>query len=338
MKKLLILFVILFLIVSCTPSTPVTTPTSISTPSPIATPTPKRFDVDVYVFHDLNGNGIHEENEPPVHNVWVEISGDSCLLNDLGHCSLGNVIEGPNIIFVNDPEEIYKYITPSFNEDIYVKNGLEVFIEKNTEITIPLVEGPYRSPFRDLETLYIKTWKDLDLQSCFANYVGDRECEYRLDWLGGQNTYDGHDGTDMGVGTDLPIYAMRSGKVITAKPIGEEGFSVLIQDNDPYKGEGRSYQSFVHLNTLEVSPGQEVDPETLIGFGGAATIGGTIHINQYIGVGSEHPANGDFRTNPYVPCPFNQRLWTSFNALAKVIVEIENLDGTSSGPQRQIYP
>jgi hypothetical protein len=51
-------------------------------------------------------------------------------------------------------------------------------------------------------------------------------------------------------------------------------------------------------------------------------------------VGNEHPANPEFQINPYVPCPFEQRLWTSINSLGAEIIERNEL----TQKYKTIYP
>ena len=100
MKGYVILIVTLCLLAltSCNPTTtpttmpePTTTPTKrsiptpTSTPEPTATPTPT-FTLSGAVFFDYNGNGVHDEAEPPVESLEIAIShrdGDWVVQTDM---------------------------------------------------------------------------------------------------------------------------------------------------------------------------------------------------------------------------------------------------------------
>jgi hypothetical protein len=328
---------------------PTTVLPSTFTPEPIATPTitltPILHSLEFKAFYDQNGSGTKDPAEPFLQNIKISLGARECKTNLEGNCSLEQILEGIYKIAIAAPSD-FKYLIPDAYTELPIAQGLEIKVTSDFTVAIPLAEGPYRSPFHDMNKLYIAVWTDLDTGSCFTQ-IGDRKCQYRLDWIGGQNTYDRHDGTDFWLdNNEVKVYPMRAGIVIEAKPVGDEGYSVLIKDKNPFGNEGDSYQSYVHLNTLLVSRNQEVDPNTVLGVGGAQKIGGKIHINPYINVPHGiHPASPDTNKtgyNPYVVCPFANELWTGgLASLGKVVIEISTVDPGKEGAfgkQTQMYP
>lgn len=68
------------------------------------------------VFHDLNGNGIHDAGEPPIPGVMVSNGHDVALTDEEGRYELS--IEGDTVIFVSKPAgyaiEVDEFNTPQF--------------------------------------------------------------------------------------------------------------------------------------------------------------------------------------------------------------------------------
>jgi hypothetical protein len=357
-KTIILAFLVNIVLVSCVPAsmpaptvspsiiTPDSTVTSSPEPtaSPTITPTPILHSVSFKAFYDLNGNGSVDLSESSLQDIEITLGTNGCKTDISGGCVVKQIPEGNATIMLFAPEN-FQYLTPDIYTELPIAQGMEVKVTDDITFFIPLVEGPYRSPFHGLDKIYIGVWTDLDTKSCFTP-IGDRKCQYRLDWRGGKNTYDRHDGTDFWLGTNkYNVYPMRSGTVVEAKPVGNQGFSVLILDKKPV-GSGDSYQSYVHLNTLLVTVNQKVDPNTVLGVGGSQAIGGGLHINPYINVPHRvHPASPDSNItgyNPYVVDPFAENLWTGgLASLGKIVIEISSVDPGNEGAfgkQTQIYP
>jgi hypothetical protein len=106
------------------------------------------YDFDVICFHDLNGNGIKDDNEPPIANVMMDIErmnnqGDNRYVNYVQT----QLISNPEGLmgYSRIPEGIYKLnFTPLVNlGNLYNVYGevQEVVIANNTTIYVPFAES-----------------------------------------------------------------------------------------------------------------------------------------------------------------------------------------------------
>ena len=256
------------------------TPESTQTLTPQPTSTPELYSLSIHTFFDYNGNVEQEEDEPNLSGINNILSNRNCMTDENGNCQIESLLIGDYKLSIEAPDNC-RYITPSISEDVKISDGLNISIQVNTELLLPLVEGPYRSPFRDLEDLYISQWVDLDTQSCLGD-IPDRTCQFRLDWLGGQNIYDGHQGFDVELYDDsVVVYAMREGVVTWARFLSEnDGWEVNINDIQPYSDNGDSYQMLVHMDEIFVEVGDRVNATTILGKGGHG-LNSCVHIGIY---------------------------------------------------------
>jgi hypothetical protein len=293
------------------------------------------------VFHDYSGNGSWEsDREPVIPAVVLNIGNQQTTSSEDGTFAV-SLPSGEHHLSVDAPAR-YRYFTPSLYQEIPLEVGLEIGVGSDGVVKVPLVEGPYRSPFPSKTEVSISVWVDLDTDSCFGQFP-DRDCASNLDWLEGNNTYDGHGGTDFEFGEGilaegLKVHPMRSGVVWLVRAIGEEdGYEVIIKDSEPYRPGQESYQMFAHLRSVSAVEGQQVNPSTAIG-GGTPDHLGKIHVGMYPFVPKDtHPLDGDARVSPHADryaCPFNDRLWTGLGAFHQV-TELVVLEGFAP---RRVYP
>lgn len=100
---------------------------------------------------------------------------------------------------------------------------------------------------------------------------------HREDPTGISGTF--HDGIDFGGTTGTPIMASRSGQVVTASYGGMAGNHVIIQHDNGY------YSYYLHMNSLNVTVGQNVSAGQVVG--GMGTTGNStgVHLHFSISTG-----------------------------------------------------
>jgi len=237
-------------------------PTLTPTPTAVGTPTPVPLDnVEGTLFFDYNGNGLRDENEPPIPNFGVCIkSKDICATTDKdGHFSFISIApEGANISlsFVDpnatNPALAFRYINRWLNEmklPAYEKDGIKVpeqrlndisiselsngFIAKaRSNVSIGLTQGFLTLPFDHKSWFFIYNWVDLNPEKgAVHNYNGiTRVSTFHQDVVNQPlAVLDGHDGIDFAVKNGTKVYASIPGEVIDISTFEPDNGRILIR-------------------------------------------------------------------------------------------------------------
>lgn len=113
----------------------------------IQQPRVKYYDLKTVFFNDLNGDRIKSDNEPPVSNILVKVSGartDSSSMSQVPEIELISNVKG-EIYVENLPKTEYKMVyQPIVNlQSYYFLNGSEqsYYSDKNRVLYVPLVES-----------------------------------------------------------------------------------------------------------------------------------------------------------------------------------------------------
>jgi hypothetical protein len=116
------------------------------TPIPIATNTPVLYQITFYAFHDYNGNGKQDDGEPSLEGIINRISIGECTTTANGKCEINGITEGLYSVTIIDnrnvpPWEKMRFLMPSISEVRTISQGLEITVDANIEINIPLGQG-----------------------------------------------------------------------------------------------------------------------------------------------------------------------------------------------------
>jgi murein DD-endopeptidase MepM/ murein hydrolase activator NlpD len=177
--------------------TPTVTPTETPTPTPTATPIPT-FTLSGVVFFDYNGNGVHDDHEPPIQDAPVQAGDLAATSASDGSYALEAVPKGERAIRVS--ADGFRYISLSLEAFQPSDQALSLTIDSDTRRDWGLMQGFLTSPF---DTDEIFSFVDLNKQQGQV-----------VDWRGGQKTYDLHSGVD---GDTSRAYAAAPGWIISAE-------------------------------------------------------------------------------------------------------------------------
>lgn len=234
------------------------------------------FDVKGIVYHDYNGDGIKEPNEPAI--PWVEldwysgttligcINADSNGSYDIQFSDKGTytlIVDRNNILgydrqpfrYINISKADFKKITDSLNVDINGDMNYDVALMQGS-LTLPF--GPDTN-FLENEQFGIKYCRDWDVRPSYA-----------INWKGETgHVYDGSKGTDFEIEENTPILAAAPGIVVVyPSEWGYTGqYDVVIQHQSPSE---KYYFITVYgyLNKSTVKAGQKVNRGDIIGLSG----------------------------------------------------------------------
>ncbi len=107
----------------------------------------KYYDLDLVFFHDINGNKIKDENEPPIPNIMLTLQRDRNIEQIKTNFIEKSLISNPDgvITYKNLPEGKYIInLLPLENlKDLYILNGdvQEIDVSEDKTRMIPLVES-----------------------------------------------------------------------------------------------------------------------------------------------------------------------------------------------------
>ncbi len=139
------------------------------------------------VFHDYNGNGSQDPDEPPIEGIKLTYQpGDASCTTGIDGKGIVNIPMGEYKVSISTSSGKFRYILPSVSEIISVKDGLKVAVDKDKQFLVPLVEGFFTLPIpKDVK--YTIAYFDVDKRSGTAR-----------NWKGEiiSPTYDKHIGTD----------------------------------------------------------------------------------------------------------------------------------------------
>jgi hypothetical protein len=236
-----------------------------SNPSSLSVPPPNRnliVNIRGIAFHDHNGNGTKEYDEPVLQGVGLEffdkevnqrfqIQTDnhgvySCAIP----ASTYQIIIGKNIIGYNDQPFRYLYISQkevrSIDELIYIT------INKDMLYDLAFIQGFLTLPFSIVTSSYTNT----------AFFDVDRRENFIRDWKGTQETYDQHTGIDYRVPIGTPVIAAAPGQVLSSNYDPQSGNVIAIIH-------GLFVTQYGHLSKRSVRAGDKVTRGQQIGLSGA---------------------------------------------------------------------
>ncbi len=213
------LFALLLFISAC--STP-PTPAATQTPEPTITPIPQTFKVTFIAFHDYDGNGKQDSEEPLLQGINISTLTGQCTTNNQGTCEIFNHPGGSTVLSITDKREIGQgaklgFILPSISNSIPLSAGIKVDISKDEILTIPLGQGSCLLPFPKDVMYDIYTYFDSDKRDFFVgNWKGETDNPKKT----GSNFYsykirveDRHYAIDFIFNESVPILASDAGIV-----------------------------------------------------------------------------------------------------------------------------
>ena len=117
----------------------------------------------------------------------------------------------------NASEHGFRYITPSVWEAIPIEQGLQVTVDGDTQVGVPLVNGPHVLPFPQGVEYEVWSWFDKDLEDGkVSNWLGESDVVYSEPY----NYYslpirvqDGHYAIDYAFLDNVPIVATNAGEI-----------------------------------------------------------------------------------------------------------------------------
>ncbi len=233
--------------------------------------------VSFLAFHDLNGNEIRESDEPLLEGIKIQVQGKECLTGNNGECQIHQLKDGRDLVRIVDNREVadeekMDYIFPSVSELRTNEQGIEIEINQDIAIPIPLGQGFLSWPFSPDIRFSISNYFDLDLTNC-PEGSEPHTCPNIRDWQGGSNTYDNHTGTDILAPLGTPILAVAPGEVIVSGYDSAAGNHIVIRVNSTI------VVNYNHLETIEVNEGDHIVRGQEIGTVGSTGNSSTPHLH-----------------------------------------------------------
>jgi len=237
---------------SSTPTEPPPTETPLPTNTPLPTPTEITYSLEVVLFHDHNGNEIQNENETFVQGLKLTVEENSCITDEKGSCALGDFSQGRYQLNIDNSDTEISNLEYLFLEnDVFSRVwGLDLTIDENTTLTIPVSQGPIPLPVLS--------------DSGYMGYgFGDlHELDYQLT---------PHTGIDFEITgfEPQPIFAPVSG-ILRPVPLDEnppwgECGHVTIEYSGPGSNGGVQV-GIGHLTEVVVSPNTPITKGEIIGY------------------------------------------------------------------------
>ncbi|MDD5312129.1 MAG: peptidoglycan DD-metalloendopeptidase family protein [Dehalococcoidia bacterium] len=315
------------------------TATAQPTTQPEPAPVVQKCTVRGIVFHDYNGNGVKDGQEPGIHNAKINFRYWSDTTDSDGAYE---IIMPPGVyaLSVSPPSntlftqgfEFISYSTAEYKETRFSPN---IEVSENMSHDIGLIQGFLTLPF-GTDTKFLPEYPLGILH--FVDRKG--EAGEKIDWQGGERTYDGHDGTDFFMEEYTPILAAAPGTVIEwPLPYNINAKNVVLIQHERYgwtkKGDVYDVDfdivtAYGHMHKATVKPGDKVKRGDVIGLSGKSDIyvplpgrsglnmpydGKHLHFSVYL-VKSLTPMNINW-TDPYQSIVTVEKrsinLWTKFN-------------------------
>jgi len=283
-------------LISCS-AQPVQTP---KTPADQPTTQEQTYNIIGTVYHDYNGNGIKEENEPALLGVELDLISKAWPPKEIrdtypwkyntsarGYAyeiqmktdSNGNysiqMTEGDYELRVHDNvlgynDQPFRYISISPAEFQKITDRLKIEVNGDTNYDVALMQGFLTLPFGP-DTEFLGK-NEFGIQ-----YYADRDNRqnYTRDWKGGAKTYDvfgaQHNGTDFFMEENTPILAAAPGIVIAhSVPYDPtlQYFVAVLHENPYGDYNGGIDTVYGHLNEVNVKAGDRVKRGDVIGLSG----------------------------------------------------------------------
>jgi len=288
---------------------PLAIATTISVTSCVASPAPapapaqppvqspaqeQTYTVKGTAYHDYNGDGIKEENEPVIPGLEMELSSKVLpweliregypfkVDRNTGTYSIQLETNANGNYSIRLPKSIYKlnvhsnvlgyndqpfrYINISKEEFRRIADSLYIEVNDNIEKDIALMQGFLTLPFGP-------DTKFLGKNQFGIEYFVDMDdrVDYVRNWKGNAGgTYDNHKGTDFFMEENTPILAAAPG-VVVPFPLSCEpgrGCFVAIQHESLYAQYYSITTVYGHLNKMNVKVGDNVKRGDVIGLSG----------------------------------------------------------------------
>jgi len=247
-----------------------------STFEPTLTATLELYEIKIYAFHDYNGNGQLDEEEPALEGIVNRTGNYECVTDAEGMCVLGMLSEGCYDLEIVDGRDVKKYekmrhILKSISEFFIISKGMTLNVNRDDIINLPLSHGQFTLALPCDQDIVPFNYFDLDPTDGVRNYLGDTTL-----FMGElqRGTENGHKGLDF-IGEGYPILAAAPGIVIGA---GEDRFGGPgIKENKPFEkyieidhgvGSYPRISTYHHLASIDVKIGDFVNRGEIIGMGG----------------------------------------------------------------------
>jgi murein DD-endopeptidase MepM/ murein hydrolase activator NlpD len=228
--------------------------------------TPK-FDSNIRVnlhgisFHDYNGNGTKEYNEPVLPLVdleFINIESSQKFKVHTDEKGAFTLSLPPNKYKITTEKEIlgdngqpFRYIYTSAKEINSLEKPLPVILNQDKIYNLALTQGFLTLPYSIATNSYI-TAVFFDI---------DRRENLIRDWQGKQDTYDQHSGTDYRIPIGTPVLAAAPGRVISSEFDKRSGNVITISH-------GLILTRYGHLSKRNVRAGDIVLRGQQIGLSG----------------------------------------------------------------------
>jgi hypothetical protein len=264
---------LLFLTTACasaTPVQPVQTPTTPPVQPPAQTQT---YTLQGTAYHDYNGDGIKEDNEPPIPGVDMDLYSGTSLIKSIKTDANGAYsIHMPpgdyelrvfSVLGYNNRP--FRYINTSPAEFQNITDPLYFRVNGDTVYNVALMQGFLTLPFGPNTKFEGKNQFGIEFYMDEDFTVG-----VVRNWNGktGQ-TYDNHAGTDFYMEENTPILAAAPGLVVPFPSFGPGiGKAVAIQHESPFYKFYSIDTIYGHLNTVNVKVGDKVKRGDVIGLSG----------------------------------------------------------------------
>lgn len=243
-------------------------------------------DLGGLVFHDYNGNGIRDEDEPLVNNLQIVAQGlyHTYTTQPQNGVYVFKDLQGDTYrVYPVHPQNKFRYMCRSNADFTETKLGYTINFNGQQRLDFALMEGFLTLPFTKAAIQEDEPWY-VDL---------DKRVGYLRDWKNGQHTTDQHYGTDFIMDTGNDLVAAAPGTVMEAEDawpnvpndpnLGywDDGRRITL-DHGPVStyATGNFLSIYCHLDKVLVSVGQKVkrgDPIAQSGNTGYKTKGPHLH-------------------------------------------------------------
>jgi murein DD-endopeptidase MepM/ murein hydrolase activator NlpD len=253
---------------------PTEKPSEVKAPAQIDAAAEKLYTIKGTVFHDYNGDGVRQDNEPGVPDVLLDFGHREIRTNAIGQYEIelpdGNYVAYMRWIPRGSNGQPFRYISASKSEIKSVESTWSVIVGSSTVKDIGLMQGFMTLPFGSGTKFLGKNKFGLEMYVDRSNKKGTA-----VDWRGGGRTYDGlngegHDATDFFMEGNTPILAAAPGVVIeNPYPFDVKSlYGVILLHEDPSRGFSKKLTLYWHLNKALVNPGTKVERGDVIGLSG----------------------------------------------------------------------
>jgi hypothetical protein len=205
------------------------------------------------LFFDYNGNGKQEGDEPGVSGAKLQLKNDfgntiaEAPTDVSGAFKIEDVPNGNyKLLLVADPK--FRYMCRSAKEFGSIMDGYTISLPEGAlELNVGLMEGFCTLPF------------GTDISQSIFNYVDVGDVENQSDpvvrdWMGGNLTYKGHQGTDYALQIGTEILAAAPGVVVGAEDDFENNSDLATIGNRVVIDHGKGFHTaYNHLSRIAVA-------------------------------------------------------------------------------------